>query len=84
VSHHCHATACKTEVPPEMLMCRKHWYMVPRELRMRVWATYRRGQCDDWKPSGAYCEAAKAAVIAVADKEGIEADVSLYEVFGRE
>lgn len=83
MSHHCHATACKTAVPPEMLMCRKHWYMVPKAVRARVLATYRPGQCDDWRPSAEYCEAAKVAVVAVAQRDGIESDIKLYEVFSR-
>jgi hypothetical protein len=55
--------------------------MVPRRLRERVLATYREGQCDDWQVSHEYCEAAKAAVIAVAEQEGKVPDVQLYEVF---
>lgn len=81
MSHHCHATACIQDVPPEMLMCRRHWYMVPTPLRRAVWATYRPGQCDDLTPSRAYCEAAKAAVVAVAQKEGVVPDVQLYDHF---
>lgn len=83
MAHHCHATDCKTSVPPEMLMCSKHWRMVPRKLQSKVWATYREGQCDDWNPSAAYCEAAKAAVVSVANQEGKTPDVTLYDVFGR-
>jgi hypothetical protein len=63
-----------------MLMCRRHWFMVPRLLRARVWATYRPGQCDDMKPSGDYAEAAKAAVTAVAEREGREPDTRLYDL----
>lgn len=43
--------------------------MVPLALRRQVWLTYRAGQCDDMKPSRAYADAARAAVIAVAEKE---------------
>lgn len=68
--HTCHAIDCGKEVPPEMLMCGRHWFTVPKFLRDRVWATYRDGQCDSFDPTNAYCEAAKAAVIAVAEKEG--------------
>lgn len=53
-----------------MLMCSQHWFMVPAKLRSRVWATYQDGQCNTLDPSSAYCQAAKAAVIAVAEKEG--------------
>lgn len=84
MAHHCHATNCKVNVPPEMFMCRKHWFMVPKVIRDRIWRTYRIGQCDDMNPSNAYCEAAKAGVIAVAKKEGIEPDTQLYDFFMRD
>lgn len=67
--HHCHARGCPELVPPEMLMCRRHWFMVPKPVRARVWATYRAGQCDDMRPSEAWHEAADAAIAAVAAKE---------------
>lgn len=72
--HTCHAIACDKSVPPEILMCRPHWFSVPWSLRARVWSTYRDGQCDTFDPTSAYCQAAKAAVIAVAEKEGRTVD----------
>jgi hypothetical protein len=68
-----------------MLMCRQHWFMVPSRLRSQVWAAYRDGQCDTFDPSSAYCKAAKAAVIAVAEKEGRVIDpkdpaILLYDI----
>lgn len=74
MAHTCHAVACERVVPPAMLMCKTHWFKVPLALRNRVWSTYRDGQCDTFDPSSAYCQAAKAAVIAVAEKEGREID----------
>lgn len=69
MSHHCHARGCATPCKPEMLMCLKHWRMVPRKLQRAVWATYRPGQCDDKQPSVEWHEAADAAIAAVAAKE---------------
>ena len=83
MAHTCHATGCNTEVPPTMFACKRHWFMVPKAIRDRIWATYREGQCDDWKPSREYLEAAKAAVISVARREGIKPDTSLYDCFLR-
>lgn len=80
-NHHCHATGCKIRTPREMFMCKRHWFMVPKSLRNRIWETYRVGQCDDLRPSKAYCEAAIEAVKAVAAKEGVVPDISLYLVF---
>lgn len=56
-------------VKPEMLMCLRHWRMVPRAIQRQVWATYRPGQCDDKNPSEAWHAAADAAIAAVAAKE---------------
>lgn len=67
--HHCHARNCGVSVRPEMLMCRKHWFMVPKTIRDEVWRTYRPGQCDDKRPSAEWHKAADAAIAAVAAKE---------------
>ena len=67
--HECHADGCPAEVPPKMLMCLKHWRMVPRPLQRRVWAAYRPGQEVDKNPSDEYLEVQRAAVAAVAAKE---------------
>jgi len=68
--HTCHAIGCDRYVPPTTFMCRQHWFSLPIKMRNRIWATYRPGQCDTLDPSPAYCETAKAAVVAVAEKEG--------------
>jgi len=69
MAHECHAAGCNVPVPPTMLMCAKHWRMVPKAVQTRVWANYRAGQCDDWQITHEYAEAARAAVRAVAEKE---------------
>lgn len=84
MSHTCHATGCKARVPPEMFMCRRHWFMLPRPIRNRIWAAYRPGQCDDWQISHEYAEAARDAVRFVAEKERVEADVSVYNMLDPE
>lgn len=70
MAHHCHAAGCRRVVPATLLMCGPHWRMVPARVRARVWRHYRRGQCDDWKITHEYAEAARDAVRAVAEKEG--------------
>lgn len=65
-AHTCHARGCTTHVAPEMLMCKRHWFMVPPAIRRRVWATYRPGQCDDMNPSVEWHKAADDAIAAVA------------------
>jgi hypothetical protein len=84
MSHHCHATGCNVKVPPEMFLCRRHWFSLPKPMRDRIWATYRLGQCDDKQISHEYAEAAKEAVTYIANKEGIEPDLRLYEILDPE
>ena len=81
MAHTCHATGCKVPVPPKMWGCKRHWFMVPRPIRDRIWQTYRDGQCDDWNPSLQYLHAAKDAVIAVAEKEGVKPDTTVFDFF---
>lgn len=79
--HHCHATDCTVPIERELFMCKKHWAMVPAPIKKRIYAAYRPGQCEDMRPSKQYCDAAKAGVIAVAAKEGIQPNTMLYDIF---
>jgi hypothetical protein len=70
MAHTCHARNCNAKVPRSMLMCRRHWFMVPKFLRDEVWRTYVHGQCNmDPPPSEAWHRAADAAIAAVAQRE---------------
>jgi hypothetical protein len=73
MSHTCHADQCRATVPPRLLMCRRHWYMVPKPLRDAVWAEYRPGQEIDKRPTREYLDIAHAAIEAVAEREGLRA-----------
>lgn len=66
MNHHCHARGCKVEVKPELLMCFRHWMMVPKNLRHQVWKTYRKGQEVDKEPSEEWHQAVDAAIESVA------------------
>ena len=68
-AHTCHADGCDSHVPPKMFMCRRHWFMVPRDLRDLVWATYRPGQEVRMDPTDEYLEVARTAIEAVAAAE---------------
>jgi hypothetical protein len=81
MSHTCHATGCTVHVPPEMFMCKRHWFSLPKRMRDEIWRMYRQGQCDDWQISHGYAEAAREAVRFVAAKEGREPDTSVYDMF---
>lgn len=68
--HTCHAEGCETVVPPRMLMCLKHWRLVPKALQADVWEHYQPGQERTKDPTPEYLGAAQAAIRAVATREG--------------
>ena len=80
VGHACHATGCNVPVPPEMFACRRHWFALPKQLRDRIWAAYRVGQCNDWRISHEYAEAARKAVRILAARDSLEPDTAVYDM----
>jgi hypothetical protein len=38
--------------------CKQHWFMLPDDLRARIWRAYRVGQEEDGRPSETYLEVA--------------------------
>jgi hypothetical protein len=60
VSHECPVKGCPQRVSPSMLMCRQHWYMVPKPLREAVYAAWQDG-------AGAGSPAHRAAMKAATD-----------------
>jgi hypothetical protein len=72
----CAARNCPEAVRPSILMCRRHWFMVPADIRSRVWAAYRPGQekVGVSAASGDYLNAVRDAVDAVAFKEAKKAE----------
>ena len=62
MSHKCHHPHCSTEVPPRLFACKKHWFALPKKFRDDLWATYRKGQEVDKRPSGDYLRAVSVAI----------------------
>lgn len=61
MSHTCHwPRGCPVDVPPRMMMCKAHWFKVPKALRDRIWSAYRPGQEIDKQPDAKYMEAVRA------------------------
>jgi hypothetical protein len=56
---------CKVQLPDHLLMCKRHWYMVPRDLRYAVTDAYASGA---GLGSGALLHAQQAAIDAVRQK----------------
>ena len=69
MNHHCHAIGCETPVPPRLLMCSKHWFMVPKALQNAVWRYYVPGQEIRKDPTPEYLEVMQEAINAVAVRE---------------
>lgn len=68
--HTCHLPSCDESVPRRWLMCKEHWFMVPRDIRREVNRTYQPGQeKGEVLPSEEWHEAADKAIEAVARKE---------------
>lgn len=80
MAHLCHATGCKKTVPPVMFACKHHWFMLPKMLRDAIWEHYRPGQCDDWNITHEYAKAARNAIKYLAKVEGVEPNVSVYDM----
>lgn len=56
--HTCHWPGCETQVPPAFWGCRVHWKLIPKNLKNRIWDTYRIGQEVDMSPSKEYLDVA--------------------------
>ena len=69
----CSAKQCEAMVKPSLLMCRRHWFMVPADIRSRVWDHYQAGQEVRGGATDEYFAAVKDAVDAVAYKEAQKA-----------
>ncbi len=72
--HHCHAYGCTTPCPPEMFMCKKHWFMVPGLYRLAIKKTYTPGQENGKvRPSKAWFEWTLKALRHVKEQEAQQA-----------
>ena len=56
--HRCHWPTCITPVPPRMWGCKKHWAMLPKDLKARLWAAYVKGQEVNKDPTVEYVQIA--------------------------
>lgn len=64
--HPCPIPPCDVQVPYGRLMCKPHWYQVPKPLRDAVWATWRNGA---GAGTPAHTAAIAAAVAAVENRQ---------------
>ena len=62
LTHECPAPVCTERIDPDMLMCPRHWHVVPKPLRKAVWIAWRHGA---GAGSPAHRAAMRAAIAAV-------------------
>ena len=67
--HKCHADGCTTIVPTQMLMCRRHWRMVPPQIQRSVYQSWAVQQHTS-EPVERYVKARTAAIAAVKTRKG--------------
>lgn len=68
--HECHADGCKSEIPPKLLFCARHWRMLPKYLQRSVWDAYVPGQEITKTPTAKYLDVMREAIRFVARAEG--------------
>jgi hypothetical protein len=73
IPHTCHARGCSVRVPPKLLMCARHWRMVPPQTKADIWAHYRPGQEVDKRVTKEYLFAMEMAIncVAAAEKDRV-------------
>jgi hypothetical protein len=60
-ANRCPVSGCVEQIDPSRLMCRRDWYLVPKQMRDLVWTTWRSGQ---GASSGEHREAVRTAIVA--------------------
>lgn len=58
-NHHCHWPGCEKQCPPAMWGCLRHWKLLPKILRDKIWLTFEPGQEKNYTPSRAYVRVAQ-------------------------
>lgn len=58
-NHHCHWPNCDAAVPAAAWGCKKHWYMLPKDMQRRIWRAFRPGQEESKTPSREYVAVAR-------------------------
>ncbi len=70
---HCQVPRCREQIDPSRLMCRRHWYRVPKQQRDQVWATWQSGR---GVLSSEHQSAVCLAIVTCRDRTGPESSSS--------
>lgn len=70
-AHECAATGCSARLPHRLLMCAKHWRLVPGPLQSKLYRAYRKADTTGRAVlSQLYVDAVAERVAAVEDATG--------------
>ena len=67
-THKCAARSCDKQISLNLLFCGRHWMMIPRRIRERIWIEYHTGIKKDTHPTPEYESLVDDAVRAVDGK----------------
>ena len=77
--HTCHAHGCDVAVPPNMFMCKRHWYSLSKAIRDAIWREYTPGQERTKAPTMRYLAVQQFAICRAAFKPNDEAAALVCE-----
>lgn len=70
MKHKCHAIGCTVKTHYSLLMCLKHWELVPSVIKDKIRKEFNPEQLyGRVRPSGAWLKAARMAIMAVKELE---------------
>lgn len=67
--HDCPVDGCAAQVPRSMLMCARHWRLVPDALQSAVYRQWRRRQRDDDGAMADHLQACENAIAHVENRQ---------------
>lgn len=70
--HRCHWPGCNQQVVPAKWGCRRHWFMLPEDLRRAIWRTYKIGQEIKATPSAEYVAVTKRVQNWIVENHPVE------------
>lgn len=83
-AHQCHAHGCEAKVPERDLMCPRHWYELPKEVRAAIWREHRPGQEATKTPTLRYLAVQRFAVGLLARRHGHAKWADAYQASAEE
>ncbi len=75
MKHSCHANQCTVPTPRNMLMCKNHWFKVPKDIQDKIWSAFKKNPSEEMRcKSVEYMESCAEAVEYIATLENLQID----------